>query len=206
MQSQRDPLSVLVDRAMWRGYATFQQLDAYLPDEGGSPQIADDLVLALEERGLDLIEEPEQTRDALGIEPAETPVARQEPQTAEPAELTGQTGSSAVMSGDPIRMYLRQMASIPLLKREREINLAKKIEASRKRFRRALMESHLATTAALGTLERVYSGELPFERTIRTSDAENARKEQILRKMSCNFPTIRHLIDRNVADFGRLVT
>ena len=45
--------------------------------------------------------------------------------------------AAALSSRDPVRMYLSQMGNIPLLSRDREIFLAKKIEVSRKRFRRA---------------------------------------------------------------------
>jgi len=189
----RDPLSLLIREGARRGYVTFQQLNAYLPDEGGSPQMTDDLVLALDEAGLDLIEDPDQLQAALAAAPAEKSFDIQP------------RASSAMSSSDPVRLYLSQMAKFPLLKRDREIYLAKKIEASRKRFRRALMECHFTMTAAFGTLEQVFAGELPVERTVRTSDAENASKEQILQRMHCNFPTIRQLLDRNVADFNRLI-
>src|SRR5207248_6284356 len=111
----------------------------------------------------------------------------------------------ALSSNDPVRMYLSQMGEIPLLTRQREIFLAKKIEVSRKRFRRALMECHYAMTAALETLEKVFAGELPFERTLRTSDAENASKNQILGRMPQNIATIKHLLNLNVADFNRVI-
>src|SRR6185295_19798062 len=97
------------------------------------------------------------------------------------------------------------MGNIPLLSREREIYLAKKIEVSRKRFRRALMECHFSMTAALETLEKVFAGELPFERTLRTSETENVRKEQILGRMPHNIPTIKHLLQLNIADFNKLI-
>src|SRR5213079_1889176 len=45
---------------------------------------------------------------------------------------------------DPVRMYLTQMGEIPLLTREQEINLAKRIEIFRKRFRRKVLECHFA--------------------------------------------------------------
>jgi RNA polymerase primary sigma factor len=103
-------------------------------------------------------------------------------------------------------MYLRQMGNFPLLARKREIYLAKTIEVSRKRFRRALMECHFLMTAALETLEKVFAGELPLERTLRTSDAENISKAQILGRMPHNISTIKHLLDLNVADFNRVLS
>jgi RNA polymerase primary sigma factor len=206
MQHDRDPLTILIDQGARRGFVTFQQVNVYLPDEGGSPQMTDDLVLALEERGLDLIEDPDQSRDTPAALPTEESVNRRKRREARRANSSQERAASATSwSSDPVRMYLGQMADIPLLKRDREIYLAKKIEASRKRFRRALLECHFALTAACGIVEKVCAGELAFERTVRTSDAEDARKEQILRRMRCNVPTIRHLLDRNIADFSHAI-
>ncbi|MBI3863355.1 MAG: sigma-70 family RNA polymerase sigma factor [Planctomycetia bacterium] len=201
----RDPLSVLIRQGAQRGFVTFQQLNAYLPDEGGHPQMTDDLVLALEESGLDLVEDVDQCGAARATLPAEKPVDRQLPQKAQRVELFQRRASSAQSSSDHVRMYLSEMAKFPLLKRDREIYLAKKIEASRKRFRRTLMECHFAMTESLGTLEKVFAGELPFERTVRTSVAERASKAQIHRRMQCNLPTINPLLARNVADFNHII-
>ncbi len=200
----QNPLTNLIGQGIRRGFITFQQVNAYLPDEGGSPQVMDDLVLALETAGLDLIEDRDQSRAALATRPVEGSADLQQPQ-AERVELHRKSTASISSSSDPVRMYLSEMAKFPLLKRDREVYLAKKIEAGRKRYRRSLMECHFAMIAALETLEKVFAGELPFERTVRTSDAENASQQQILRRMQCNIPTIRKLLDRNVADFNLII-
>ena len=199
----RDPLAVLIDQGMPRGFITFQMVNAYLPDEGGSPQMVDDLVLALEHSKLDIVEDPDQPRHILATLPAEKPLnGATHKERLELAEVSTPSGLS---SGDPVRVYLSQMGSFPLLKRDREIYLAKKIEVSRKRFRRTLMECHFTMTAALEPLEQVFSGELPFERTLRTSDGENASKTQILGRMPQNFSTIKHLLNLNVAAFNQVI-
>jgi RNA polymerase primary sigma factor len=54
---------------------------------------------------------------------------------------------------------------------------------------------------AIETLEKVAARELPFERTLRTSDTENARKEQIEGRMPINLPTLRVLIQQNIDDW-----
>jgi RNA polymerase primary sigma factor len=194
VQSFQDPLTLLVEKSKARGYVSFQDVNKYLPDEGGSPQMVDELVLALDEHDLGLMEDP-----ALKGRPGEAHAGGSRASSLE------ESSSAALSSRDPVRMYLSQMGNIPLLTREREIYLAKKIEVSRKRFRRALMECHFSMTAALETLEKVFAGELPFERTLRTSETENVRKEQILGRMPHNIPTIKHLFELNVADFNRVI-
>src|SRR5258708_22712333 len=165
--------------------------------------MVDDLVLALEHSKLDLVEDPDQPRHILATLPAEKPLAGALPE--EPIELPEEATSAALPSRDPVHMYLSQMGNIPLLSRDREIYLAKKIEVSRKRFRRALMECHFSMTAALETLEKVFAGELPFERTLRTSETENVRKEQILGRMPHNIPTIKYLLNLSINDFNRVI-
>ena len=83
-------------------------------------------------------------------------------------------------------MYLSQMAEIPLLSREEEIALAKKIEVTRKRFRRTVIGCNLAMQNTLATLDKVHGGFLPFDRTIKVSLTERLTKEQIIARMPHN--------------------
>ncbi len=106
-------------------------------------------------------------------------------------------------SSDPIRMYLSQMSHIPLLTRDEEIGLAKKIELTRKRFRRNLLRSFFALEATVKTLERVQQGELPFDRTIKVSLTERLTKEQVQARMPHNLPLLRHLMEAQRRDFAR---
>jgi RNA polymerase primary sigma factor len=205
MNNYRDPLTSLIVQGKLLGFVTFQQATAYLPDEGGSPRIVDDLILALEQTGLDLIEAPDQCRSVLADLPIANSVDLQQASNTGAGDSRKASTSSSRLLHDPVRVYLRQMGDIPLLKRDRELYLAKKIEISRKQFRRALMECHFAMTSALETLERVVTGELPFDRTLRISETETGGKEQILRRMPYNFSTIKHLLNLNVADFSRVI-
>ena len=98
------------------------------------------------------------------------------------------------LDSDPIRMYLSQMANIPLLSREEEISLAKKIEVSRKRFRRTVLSCDFAMQQTVETLDTRPSRRAAFDRTIKVSLTERLTKEQILARMPHNLRTLQHLL------------
>ena len=194
-----ESIQPLMDAALKDGYLSFQRMDKYLPDEGGDPRLIDQIVLALDELSINLIDAPAE-RDGYEEEQAAKGDTEQD-NNAEQIARTLIGPETPVSSRDPIRMYLSQMGSIPLLTRADEIFLAKQIEVTRKRFRRTAVESDYALNKIVEMLEKVHSGELPFERTLRTSETENARKEQILGRMEPNLKLLRHLITLNQQDF-----
>ncbi|HMF15176.1 MAG TPA: RNA polymerase sigma factor RpoD, partial [Gemmataceae bacterium] len=98
-----------------------------------------------------------------------------------------------------------QMGEIPLLKREEEIALAKKIEVTRKRFRRKVLECDGALHQVVDTLRRVHIGELPFDRTVKVSLTENLEKDKILQRMPHNLKTLEHLMEQNGQDFEKVL-
>ncbi|HAW29615.1 MAG TPA: RNA polymerase subunit sigma-70 [Planctomycetaceae bacterium] len=200
-------LNLLFQEAEKQGFLTFQQVHTFLPDEGGDPSLIEYIVVGLEERGLDLIDDPNADIDDEEVASVDSS-ANTHSDVAQGADEDSDDASSSIVepetslsSRDPIRMYLSQMGNIPLLSRSREIFLAKKIEITRKRFRRTVLESDFALKIAIDTLEKVFAGELPFERTLRTSDTEDATKDQIMGRMPYNIATLKALLQKNNEDF-----
>jgi len=209
MDKLEEGLKTLLDLGKRRGFLTFDQVNDYLPDEAASPERIHGLLETLDEMGIELINEDEAESRLLASgdldeEPDED--LAEEPQEDEEAELTPEDlDEISRRIDDPVRMYLTQMGEIPLLTREQEINLAKRIEITRKRFRRKVLECHYALALVVDVLKKVSDGELPFDRTVKVSVTENLEKEQILGRMPHNLVTLVHLMECNVRDFKSFV-
>jgi RNA polymerase primary sigma factor len=190
-------LKALLDSGKERGFLTYGQVNDYLPDDAVNPEKLDQLLLILEEHGIELIDESEaEEREAA---PANSPAAREEVQVE--LDLSFIDDDDGKRVDDPVRMYLTQMGEIPLLKREEEIALAKKIEVTRKRFRRKVLECDGALRQVVDTLRRVHAGDLPFDRTVKVSLTENLEKDKILQRMPHNLKTLEFLMEQNDQDF-----
>jgi len=106
---------------------------------------------------------------------------------------------------DPVRMYLTQMGEIPLLTREQEIGLAKKIEITRKIFRSKVLESDYCLQSAVEILQQVEEGDLPFDRTMKISTDEGmADKGTISQRIPTNLTTVRVMLQRNRDEWEKL--
>src|SRR6202008_1613011 len=89
---------------------------------------------------------------------------------------------------------------------EPDISLAKKIEVTRKRFRRTVLSSNYALQGTVDALDKVHQGILPFDRTIKVSLTEQLTKEQIMARMPHNLRTLKHLLDAKREDFRKLIS
>ena len=186
-----------------RGYLTFDEVNSYLPDEAVDPAKIDALLVALEEQGIELLDSPP-ADEAETVTNGPSIAATAKPAAARRDEAITTPPSNA--GNDPIRMYLAQMAEIPLLTRREEISLAKRIEVTRKRFRRAILGCSYSMQATVDTLRRVHEGALPFDRTIKVSLTERLTKEQIQARMPHNLATLDDLLARSKDDFRLLIS
>ncbi len=198
MEKLDEGLKSLIESGKQKGYLTYSQVNDYLPDDAVNPEKLDKLLLLLEEQGIELIDESE-------AEDREAGPGRERDDSAEELDLSflEEDEEATRRIDDPVRMYLTQMGEIPLLTRDQEISLAKKIEVTRKRFRRKVLECDYALANVVETLKRVHTGDLPFDRTVKVSITENLEKDQILHRMPHNLRTLERLMEQNIEDFGK---
>ncbi len=196
-------LQELILNAKNQGFLTYDQVNDYLPDEELSPDKLDNLLLALDEQGIELFDRPptKEAEEEFGAEPTAEELAQIIDE--EPAGLPA--SEMPKLTDDPIRMYLSQMSEIPLLSRDEEVALAKKIEITRKRFRRSVLACDFAMRKTVETLRKVHRGELPFDRTIKVSLTERLTKTQIQCRMPHNLATLEHILEDNRQAFEQLI-
>ncbi len=191
-------LKALVEKGKQTGSLTYDEVNLALPDTS-DPERLPELLELLEQNGINLIDEEEEGETETETVVVEVVAPQAETPFAEDSDGDGRH------IDDPVRMYLTQMGEIPLLTREKEIALAQKIEMTRRRFRRKVLECDYALRNVFETLKRVHAGDLPFDRTIKVSETENLLKDKILQRMPHNLRTLDPLMETNVEEFNQLI-
>jgi RNA polymerase primary sigma factor len=129
-----DDIKKLIDTGKEKGYLTYDQVNDLIPHDVHSPEDLDDLLTTIGTQGIDVLEGPKLPSQGLekkGFEDLEE---------GEDVELDLSPGALE-KTNDPVRMYLREMGTVPLLTREGEVEIAKRIERGQIRVLKALSRS-----------------------------------------------------------------
>jgi RNA polymerase primary sigma factor len=202
-------IKALIEKGKKKGYLTYEEMNDELPDEAITPNRLDSLLMTLDEMGIQLVDEAEaEKKEEADFDEAEdTEAAVDQGEGLDEDVLLEQqlTESEGRRIDDPVRMYLTQMGEIPLLSRDEEISLAKKIELTRLAFRRRVLENDYCARNGVEILQQVSDGILPFDRTMQMSTTENLVRSVVKTRMPQNLETAVKLLDQNTALFGRAV-
>ena len=209
-------IKTLIEKGEKKGFLTYDEMNKALPEEAVSPTRLDSLLATLDEMGVDLLDEAH-ARKQQEDEEFDEDQAQEQLEQDEEAEDEDQVEVDKMLEkqllepetsrriDDPIRMYLTQMGQIPLLNRKAEITLARKIEIARMDFRRKLLQCDYCARNALDLLQQVDQGVLSFDRTIRTSPAENLAKSTIKKRLAANCSTVNKLLNMHENYFKKAV-
>jgi RNA polymerase primary sigma factor len=131
----------LITLGKGKGYITYDEINRILPEDITSSEEIDDILATLDKENIELLD-------------SET--AKEKDKAQKHALLPKVDGPM----DDPVRMYLRQMGQIPLLVREEEVTLAKKIEEAENGFRDIIFDCKLSKEYVVELAEKIVKEEI----------------------------------------------
>jgi RNA polymerase primary sigma factor len=155
----------LIARGKKRGYLTYDELNAALPQDEMSSEQIEDIMSAISDMGINIVESDEDVQEEADAEPDdEVDVSAGSGSVSNPAiekkkEVVDRTD-------DPVRMYLREMGAVELLSREGEIAIAKRIEAGRDTMILGLCESPLTFNAIIEWSNALNNGDMQLREIV----------------------------------------
>src|SRR5512139_554817 len=136
----------LIARAKKKGVITYEELNEALPQDQMSSEQIEDIMSAISEMGVNIVESSDSDDEEEKDEPEEE-VDPMDDGSPRPAVATKK--EAVDRTDDPVRMYLREMGAVELLSREGEIAIAKRIEAGRDTMIWGLCESPITFNAII---------------------------------------------------------
>jgi RNA polymerase primary sigma factor len=139
----------LIARAKKKGYITYDELNEALPQDQMSSEQIEDVMSAINDMGVNIVENDEQGEDGEEAEPEEDIEAVDATDPMGGTNVPEKKKETVDRTDDPVRMYLREMGAVELLSREGEIAIAKRIEAGRDTMILGLCESPITFNAII---------------------------------------------------------
>ncbi len=145
-----DDIQKLIDTGKEKGYLTYGEVNDLLPHDIQSPDDLDDLFTTLGTQGIDVLESSK-------LPGADLKDKFEDMEAGEDVELD-LTPGTLEKTNDPVRMYLREMGTVPLLTREGEVEIAKRIERGQLRVLKAISRSPIVINEVLAIGEDLKRG------------------------------------------------
>jgi RNA polymerase primary sigma factor len=164
-----DQLSKLITLGKEKGYLLYEEVNDLLPSDVHSAEDLDDLLSMFDNAGIEVLESPRaKSAEGLGVERGEEGRGEEAPEDVE-LDLTP---GALDKTNDPVRMYLREMGTVPLLTREGEVSIAKRIERGQLNVLKALSRSAVVIQALIEVREQLKSGQISIKEVVVFDDDE----------------------------------
>ncbi len=180
-----EEIKALVALGKKKGYLTYDEIMSQLPEEESSAERFDEIFRALGEMDIEVVDAPERRKGTDGEDAAEEEASPEAELDLSPAPV-GRTD-------DPVRMYLREMGRTPLLTREGEIRIAKRIEEGRKEVADSVCRAAAAVREILYLGERLEQGRLRIGDLLALNEFEEISEQKERDLLSEIRPVIRIL-------------
>jgi RNA polymerase primary sigma factor len=136
LDDKYDDIKKLIDTGKEKGYLTYSEVNDLIPHDVHSPDDLDDLLTTIGTQGIDVLEGPGKLPSAAALDKR-----YDEMEAGEEEMELDLTPGALEKTNDPVRMYLREMGTVPLLTREGEVEIAKRIERGQLRVLKAISRS-----------------------------------------------------------------
>ncbi len=177
LQRIADRLAV---QAKKRGYVTYEEIRKALPADDNSTDKVEDVIAMLAEKDVEVSSPGAIDQDKGVITEVKEIDIKKEKDTEDEDDGIEEYGRSKM--DDPVRMYLRQMGQIPLLTREQEIALAKRIEACEEDLKKALFATRAVRYEVLEIARKIVAEEMSLESII-DEDPDSVKASALKRKL-----------------------
>jgi RNA polymerase primary sigma factor len=166
LDKYEDDIDKLIDTGKEKGYLTYGEVNDLLPGDITTPDDLDDLLTTINTQGIELGGDERMGRDKYEPEAGEE---------GEDVELDLSPGTLE-KTNDPVRMYLREMGTVPLLTREGEVEIAKRIERGQLRVMKAISRSPIVIREIVALGEDLRRGVRNIKEVV-TFDEEELTEE-----------------------------
>ncbi len=163
-QQQQQKVEELVSLAKEQGYITYEEINEILPMSFDTPEQIDQVLIFLSGMDIQVLNQAE--------------VDRQKERKKEAKELEALPKRAEASADDPVRMYLKEMGSVPLLTREEEVEISKRIEKAQIQVEKIIMRFRYSTREAISIATYLITGKERFDKVI--SEKEVADKQLFL--------------------------
>ncbi len=145
-------LEELVALAKENGFITYEEINEVLPMSFDSPEEIDQILIFLSGMDIHVLNQSE--------------VERQKERKKEAKELEGISKRSEGAFDDPVRMYLKEMGTVPLLSREEEVEISKRIEKAQIQVEKIIMRFRYSTREGISIAHYLISGKERFDKLV----------------------------------------
>lgn len=161
---QQQKVEELVALAREQGFITYEEINEVLPMSFDSAEQIDQVLIFLSGLDIQILNQVE--------------VEKQKERKKEAKELEGVPKRVEGSSDDPVRMYLKEMGSVPLLSREEEVEISKRIEKAQIQIERIIMRFRYSAKEAISIANYLIQGKDRFDKVI--SEKEVANRQEFL--------------------------
>jgi RNA polymerase primary sigma factor len=158
-QQHQQKIDELVAIAKEQGYITYEEINEILPMTFDSADQIDQVLIFLSGMDIQVLNQSE--------------VERQKERKKEAKELEGLPKRVEGTPDDPVRMYLKEMGSVPLLSREEEVEISKRIEKAQIQIERIIMRFRYSTCEAISIANYLIQGKERFDKSISEKEVLN---------------------------------